>query len=372
MRGAKVAVTQEALIDDLEDVIADRGISERAAVLRRVTDMFLLVSGRLSEEQIALFDDVMVRLLAEIEISARAAFGHLLAAVADAPPNVMRALALDDSIDVAGQVLGYSDRLSESTLVEGAKTKSQAHLLAVAGRKTLTEPVTDVLVDRGNRQVALQTAENSGAAFSEFGYSTLVQRAVNDKDLAISVWTRPEIPRQHLLKLFAEASESVKASLAAEGYHRTNTILEVIAQASENIRSQAREKSPGFTAARNRVQALYTAGKLGEGELAAFARGGKFDETCIALSLISNLPIAVVERAFVDQRPEQLIVVGRAVGLAWETVKAMLALCVDFGISTTSELELSFETFMRLKVETAKKAIRFYRLREKAGKPRRP
>jgi uncharacterized protein (DUF2336 family) len=82
-----VAGKLEALIDDLEEVIADRNIGERAAMLRRVTDMFLSASGRLSEEQIVLFDDVMVRLLAEIETWIRSAFGHLLATVAGASPN---------------------------------------------------------------------------------------------------------------------------------------------------------------------------------------------------------------------------------------------------------------------------------------------
>src|SRR3979411_3278173 len=70
-------------------------------------------------------------------------------------------------------------------------------------RNTLAEPVTDVLVERGNREVAVSMAGNMGPRFSDFGYSTLVQRARSDGGLALSVWARSEIPPQDLPPLFA-------------------------------------------------------------------------------------------------------------------------------------------------------------------------
>ena len=317
---------QQALIDDLEHVIADKNIGDRAAILRRVTDLFVVASGNLSDEQVALFDDVMGRLLEEIEISARAAFCHVLATVPDAPPNVVRRLALDDAIDVAGPILAHSERIDELTLVEGAKTKSQAHLLAISRRKTLAEPVTDILVKRGDQQVALSAAGNLGAAFSEFGYSTLIRRSSNNNDLATCVWSRPEIPRQYLLTLFAEASEAVKLELTSKDPRKASVILEIVAQASQQIRTRAREKSADYAAAYAHVHSLHASGELGEPQLAEFACAEKFDEAAVALSLICDLPVALVERAFVDERSEQIIVIAKAFDLSWDTVKAILLL----------------------------------------------
>jgi uncharacterized protein (DUF2336 family) len=365
-----MAIAQQALIDDLEHVITDKNIGDRAAMLRRVTDLFVVTSGKLSDEQIALFDDVMGRLLEEIETSARAAFGHVLATVPDAPPRVVRMLALDDAIDVAGPILAHSGQVDELTLLEGAKTKSQAHLLAISRRKTLAETVTDVLVERGDQQVALSTAENPGAAFSEFGYSTIVQRSLSDDDLAACVWSRPEIPRQHLLKLFAEASEAVKLTLISKDPRQASSILEIVAQASHQIQTRAREKSAGYAVALAQVQSLHAGGGLGESQLADFACAGKFDETSIALSYICDLPIGLVERVFVDDRSEQIIVIAKAIGLAWETVKAMLLLQAKNKNGPKHKLDQHFETFARLQVGTAKKAIQFYRLRERATTPR--
>ncbi len=67
----------ENLIDQLEEVIASKDIGHRAIILRRVTDLFVLGSGRLSAEQIGLFDDVMGRLVEQIETAARATFGNV-------------------------------------------------------------------------------------------------------------------------------------------------------------------------------------------------------------------------------------------------------------------------------------------------------
>ena len=62
-------------------------------------------------------------------------------------------------IGVAGPVLARSDLLDNVTLVENARTKSQQHLLAISRRKALAETVTDVLVERGNRDVALSVVQ---------------------------------------------------------------------------------------------------------------------------------------------------------------------------------------------------------------------
>ena len=141
------------LMSDLDDLIAGKEIGHRADALRRITDLFVSNSGQLSDDQVTLFDDVMGKLVREIDASARAAFSTRVASIPDTPPQVVRTLALDDDIEVAEPILVNSERLDDATLVEGARTKSQDHLLAISRRNTLSEAVTDVLVDRGNREV---------------------------------------------------------------------------------------------------------------------------------------------------------------------------------------------------------------------------
>src|ERR1700757_4618463 len=114
----QAAASQTGLIDELEDVIAGNELGRRAEILRRVTDLFVLRSGSFTDDQIELFDSVMNRLLEHIESAARAQFGSRLARLADAPRGVIRVLAADADIEVAGPVLTHSERLDVDALVD--------------------------------------------------------------------------------------------------------------------------------------------------------------------------------------------------------------------------------------------------------------
>jgi len=130
-----------------------------------------------SDEQVGLFDDVFQCLMVHIETSARALLANRLAPIDTAPPLTIRALAFDDLIEVAAPVLSGSERLDDDALIETARNKSQAHLLAISLRRVLSGAVTDVLVLRGNDEVIQSTVNNPGAEFSERGFTRLVNRA---------------------------------------------------------------------------------------------------------------------------------------------------------------------------------------------------
>src|ERR1700722_12353835 len=246
------------LIEQLEDALASKDVSRRAEILRKVTDLFVLGSGQFSQEQVELFDTVMGKLLENIERAVRAQFGSRIARLSDAPPNVVRILASDAAIEVAGPVLQHCERLGEDVLVENARTQSQDHLLAISGRKVLAEAVTDVLVRRGNQSVVSSTARNGGARFSYFGVSALVRRARDDGDLALCVWSRPDIPRQNLVRLFVEASQTVKKQLLDADPRRAALITSMVARASDEIQAKARAGSSDFVQAMSYVTELHT------------------------------------------------------------------------------------------------------------------
>ena len=99
-----------------------------------------------------------------------------------APFGVIEHLASDDQTEVAGTVLANSSCLTSDTLVEIARTKGQEHLLAISGRTDLTEDVTDVIVDRGERKVIRKLAGNASARFSDNGYKGMVAHAESDDE----------------------------------------------------------------------------------------------------------------------------------------------------------------------------------------------
>ena len=262
-------------------------------------------------------------------------------------------LAFDDAIEVAGPVLLHCERLDANALLENAKTKSQNHLLAISGRKTLVEAVTDVLVERGNQTVVSSTARNSGARFSDFGISSLIKKARDDGDLALCVWSRPDIPRQNLVKLFVEASETLKNQLVEADPRRAELIRTAIAEASDQIQTKARAGSNDFAQARSYVKSLHSSGKLDEAQLDTFANEGSFDKVTVALSLMCDLPIGLVERALVQNQTEQILVLAKAINLSWVTTVALLLLQAGVNGSSRQHLDQCFASFSRLQPDCA-------------------
>jgi len=357
------------LINELEEALSKGSAERRSKTLNRVTDLFVFGSGHFSDDHVAVFDVVFARLMSDIEASARAALAGRLAAVPNAPPTAIRTLAFDDAIDVAGPVLTRSERLDNATLVENASTKSQQHLLAIAQRKTLAETVTDVLVERGNRDVALSTVRNEGAKFSEVGYMRLVNRSEGDDEFAQFVGARSEIPRHHFLKLLTKASQAVRTKLAAIHPEHQHEIQHVVAEAASGIQAQAAAQSRDYLAARTMVESLRTAGRLGEADVETFARAGKFEETTVALATLCSLPIDSVERAMVQERPETILIIAKAAGFSWLTAKAVLLLRAGKRGMSPQSLEQCMADFARLKRETARQVLAYQLKRQQAGLP---
>jgi uncharacterized protein (DUF2336 family) len=355
------------IINELEEAFSTGSAERRTKTLHRITDLFVFGSSHFSEDHIALFDTVFGRLVDVIEVSARAALADRLAALPNAPPTVIRTLAFDEAIDVAGPVLTRSERLDNATLVENANTKSQQHLLAISRRNSLAETVTDVLVERGNREVALSTVQNAGAKLSEAGFVRLVKRSAGDDGLAQSVGSRPEIPRHHFLKLLSTASKAVRIALEAAHPENASDVRRVVAEVASEIQTKAAAESRDYAAARSLVESMRASSQLGEGNIEAFARAGKFEETTVALAIMSDLSIDIVERAMIQERVETILIIAKTIGLSWLTVKAILLLRAGQRGVSKHELEEYMVSYGHLKRETAQQVTEFQRKRHKSG-----
>jgi uncharacterized protein (DUF2336 family) len=361
---------QFTLITEVERAIAHSSAQQRGEMLLQVTDLFIRESGRYSDDEIDLFDDVITRLAIEIEDSVRSLLAHRLAPVAKAPLKIIRMLASDDEIRVAAPILAESDRLDEATLVQNARKQSQEHLLAISRRKSLSEVVTDVLVERGNKQVVLNTAKNLGARFSQVGFSRLVKRSEGDDLLSACVGARPDIPRPLFLALLATASEMVRSKLIAESPHFEHEIRDAVEKVAENIRNASRVASAKDGAAQSLVQSLNDSGQLGDDKIRAFAEGGEVEEATAALALMCNVSVDVVEQAIIQNQSETILVLAKAAKLSWATTKILLSLFARQSRIATGEIGQYLASFERLNVSTAQKIVEFYRIRRPSGKSR--
>jgi uncharacterized protein (DUF2336 family) len=351
-----------SLISELEEAVQSGSHDRRVDTLQRITALFLAGVHSYNDDHIALFDEVFGLLIAEIEIKARAELSTRLAPISNAPANVLRTLARDDDISVAGPVLKHAPRLQEADLLDVASTKGQAHLHAISGRPALGEAVTDVLVQRGDRDVARRVADNRSARISERSFHRLVERAEEDGILAEKVGLRPDIPAPLFRELLSKATAVVhKRLIASASPELRATICEILVRVSKEV--GARVGPRDYRAAQRVILGLDSTNQLDEAALVSFCNDGKYEESVVALAALSRVPIKIVDRLMAGDRPDPVLILCKAAALSWPAVRAViLARPEGSGGTSAQGLEEAFANYERLSASTAQRVVRFWQV----------
>lgn len=357
--------TTKSIIAEVEDAICRGSPDQLAETLSRATDLFLSEAERLTDAQIALFDDVLVHLIRKIETRAKAVLSRRLASVDRAPVEVIRQLAYDDAIIVAGPVLKSSTRLSEHDLIEIARNKSQEHLLAISGRGTLTEPVTDLLVSRGNGEVRHRLAGNSGAKLSENGFTSLVDSAGDDESLTEKIGLRVDLPPRLLRRLLLKATAAARARILSLAPPETRDIIqETLSEISSEVYREIAPKRD-FSKAVEKISLMQQAGTLNETSILAFANAQSYEETVASLGALCSTSLEFIEPLMTGI--DGLLVVCKAAKLNWPTAKALLESWILRHPVSEMELAKAKQDYLRLSEGSAQRTLGFWKARMEAN-----
>lgn len=359
------APSQRSLISEVEQAIGSGSDSARVEMLRRVTDLFIGHADNLQDDGIEVFDDVIGRLSVVMEEAVRAELSNRLAPVANAPKNVIRSLAGDNSIEVAAPVLSHSTRLDDADLVDIASSKGQGHLLAISTRQSLSEIVTDVLVERGNNKVVHSVATNQGARLSDQSFNTMIVRAETDDLLAGAVGIRQDISPNHLEQLLRKASDVAREKLMAAMPNANGAIGNILAKLNDELHKKRMHE---YEPARKLVEDMHRHGQLGEEQVGSFAGAGKVLETVAALSVMSGIPMDRIERALRESKPDMLFMVVKAIGFKWNTTKLVYLLQNEWRRISQEDLDNARRGFLQLQASTAQRIVTFLKARQAISK----
>ncbi|MBX6328158.1 MAG: DUF2336 domain-containing protein [Pseudolabrys sp.] len=327
------------VIAELERTIRQAPPSQRLATLRAVTKLFLANAPGLSEDKVEVFDTVFNSLVDKIDNNGLIELSECLAPIENAPPRMIKRLAGDPEIMVARPVLVQSPRLSTDDLVELAQTKSQAHLLAISKRTELPERATDILIQRGNREVVYSVASNRTARLSDRGLAALSMRAAQDERVAAAISGRPDVPPEVFRSLLSNALAQLEA------------------------------KTRSFAAAQRLVISMKQNSRLGDKEVSEFAVENRYYEVIAALSLLSGLKHELIETLMEGDEPGGLLIVCKALGMSWETVAAILKMKNGPQVAS-DKLRLTHADFGKLSRSTAERVLRFWQVRQQLAKER--
>src|SRR5579875_2598341 len=327
------------VIAELERTIRQAPPSQRLATLRAVTKLFLANAPGLSEDKVEIFDTVFQSLVDKIDHNCLMELSECFAPIDNAPRRIIKRLASDPEIRVARPVLVQSPRLSTDDLVELAQTQSQAHLLAISKRAALPERATDILIQRGNREVVHSVASNRAARLSDKGLAALSMRAAQDERIAAAISGRPDVPPEVFRHLLSNALTQLEA------------------------------KTRSFAAAQRLVISMKQENRLGEKEVTEFAAENRDPEVIAALSLLSGLKHELIETLMEGDEPGALLIVCEALGKSWETAAAILKMTNGPQLAP-DKLRLAHADFDKLSRSTAERVLRFWQVRQQLAKER--
>jgi uncharacterized protein (DUF2336 family) len=356
----------QSLIDEIEGSFRSGTASSRAAILRRITDLFLESIDSL-DQHVSIFDDVLCGLIEKIEAKAVAELSRQIAPLAKAPRVLSCRMSQHDDIDIAGPILRHSVVLSEDDLIKVARAKSQLHLEALANRPQVSERVSDVLIDRGNSMVLSTVANNAGARFSPDGYTTLATQAETDANIASALIRRSDMSPEMFRRLVSEAGATVKQRLLTTADRGMKEQVQRVIQSieAEICRNTDRAMPVRGSQAGAKLKAI-DKGKL-RAEVLDYASAGRTSQTATALAALAELSIDTVRQLLLRHDYELLLIVCKASGLGWPAVRAILELASKSRDVFSFNSGGLLEQYNKLSRESADRVMRFIKVRKAAS-----
>jgi uncharacterized protein (DUF2336 family) len=336
---------------------ATRSLAELSTdILRKTTSLFLSGPRPHAAEQLDLYDEIFTRLMPAVNSEALAELSSALAAVERAPYAAARLLAAHGDVRVAAPMLAKASVLTDRDLTEFIRTSSQAHLVAIASRKQVAEPLTNLLIARGYPAVRMALVQNLTARFSEDGYRSLFKSAERDEDLAEKLGLRADLPARLSRNFVAAATEAARARFIKAAPPAAKASLQ--ATPTKSAVSLVRA-TWDYSHVKDEVAGLNRTGKLGDSAVSRFAATHDFPGVIAALALLADVAIDTIEALMDDERLSDLLVACKASRLSWATTAMILRSRPGCAPLSAADLEEDRKRFDKLVLSEAQWKIRF-------------
>jgi uncharacterized protein (DUF2336 family) len=267
-----------------------------------------------------------VEILARDQITkVREIMAQALKDVADAPPEVIRRLARDAEIVVAGPVLQYSPVLGDDDLLEIIGTHPiPGALAAISKRSIVNTRVADAIAATDDVDAIATLLGNASAQIREETLDRLVDRAAD-----IEPWHRPLAERPQLsCKAAGKLARFVAANLLQGLAARQDLPPDAAAAVAAVVRKRLDEleatgpakaeanRAADESSALTRAQQLKFQNRLDESTVDAALAGGDHAFVVAALSVLAGVSVATVKKTVQTQSAKGIVAITWRAGLS--------------------------------------------------------
>jgi uncharacterized protein (DUF2336 family) len=340
--------------------------AQRRELLREVTDLFFETSGARNDRETDLFGDVLQLVAAEMQEGVLAELAERFADADDAPVGLMRDLA-NHVFEVAAPVLTRSKALDEQTLLAIVGDGSQQHIKAVAQRETVSEALSDAVVQFGDDHAIDALMRNEGADVSRTSMEAAVDRARRNALLHEAVVTRRDLPLDLLNDMYFVVESSLREQIMQRNASVDSAALDAaLAKARERLKRTVGDLSAEAKNAMSFIQSKKAAGELNARMLVSLYREAKQMHFLYGLAEITNVDHETVANILERRDVDALAMLCRAAAVE-RPLFVTLAVLTCGGEQAMTRAEEFGRMYNQVPVEAAQRAVRFFKMRKAAA-----
>ena len=361
--GGNAGLSQEQVLK-LVKLARDRSKSARSELVENITDMFLSEGGRLSEHERALMSDILSKLISSVEKTLRKQLSESLARSDAQLPEVAEVLARDD-IDIARPILEHSDLLKDQKLIEIIRIRTDEHRLSIAIRESVSEDVSDALVEYGSQDVVEALLKNPDANISKWAMEYLVAESRRVDRFQEPLISRDDLPSELAYRMYWWVSAALRKRILSEFQVDPVMLDEAVQRATHQAIAEHGDGSNStFVKAQRLVRRMNENDELTHKFIIQALRQQKIAVFVAGLAELANIDFQTAWQIFSDKRSETIAVLAKAITMErtdFSSVFLLVSKARDSdSVHSPSELKGVMDMYDKINYRSARGALQFW------------
>lgn len=344
-------------IGKLTELARNRTTDGRSALVSAIGNLFDETERQFSDQELALMNDILKKLIQEVAQPIRAALADKLAHARSAPAEVIEMLG-NDEIDIATPILMHSEFLTDRALIEIVRRRTRQHRLTVAMRARVSSGVCDALVEFRETDVIQNLLKNHGAQISQATLAYLVDQSAAVDEYQDPLLRRRELGPELAKRMYVHVASGLRNYILA---HFQVDRAELDARLAEAT-SEALERAT----AENHVDAVQAlADRLAQRNELTYdlivqtLRRGEVQLFEAMMAQMTGLSRELVARLLYEEEADGFVIIARVAGCDRSTFTTLFLLLQRahprHDADDPQQLRRGLELFDRLRPDTAKK-----------------
>jgi uncharacterized protein (DUF2336 family) len=356
----------------LIDLAKEPSSDKRRELLRQVTDVFLDKATSYSESERDHFGAILSRVANDMDIAVRRQLAKQFANVPSAPHGLIQQLA-NDEFSVAKDVLLKSTVLSDADLIAIARSQGQDKLEAIAGRHSVSEAVSEAIVDNGDDQVVVKLVSNSGAQVSRATMQRVVERSETSEAIQAPLVGRADIPPDLLQDMFMFVSSELRTKITQKLDELPPEIVEkAFNDAAQSFSDEMRQQKDADRRAMVYIREMARRKELNEALLHQLLRSNQTVEFIHTFGALADVDVKTVRRIVNTHNIEGVAIMCKAARFDRSTFSAVVFF-LDKGAKRSAQAAADLVAlYDKVTPESAQRVMRFWRVRKDTTEAQAP